>query len=277
MAGVPWPAGTSACVVTVMPERWALPELSPEAQTVVEETLARVREAYLATAEYLAAHIADELRAHDLGVQTSILGGRPSEALLQCAADLPADLIVIGAKGLSAPGEFHMGSTAHKLVDYAECSVLVARPCERGQPLSVILAADGSPEALRAAEVVCNLSLPRWAEVAVVSVAEATVGLIAGERSLAADVPDVVRRALLDAAEASATSVRKRLTGCGAQVRRVIRLGHAATQILAVAAERDADLIVVGARGQTRAGPFRLGDVAQKIVKYAPCSVLLVR
>ena len=53
--------------------------------------------------------------------------------------------------------------------------------------------------------------------------------------------------------------------------------GQAATEILAAAWEHDADLIVIGARGRTRAEPFPLGSVAQKIVKYAACSVLLVR
>ncbi len=76
---------------------------------------------------------------------------------------------------------------------------------------------------------------------------------------------------------ASAAVAIKCLGDCGAQVQRVIRLGHAATQILFVATERDADLIVLGARSQARAGSFRLGGVAQKVVKYAPCSVLVVR
>jgi nucleotide-binding universal stress UspA family protein len=52
---------------------------------------------------------------------------------------------------------------------------------------------------------------------------------------------------------------------------------YPADEILAAAQEQDADLIVVGARGRTRAGPFRMGDVAQKVVKYGSCSVLVVR
>jgi nucleotide-binding universal stress UspA family protein len=67
------------------------------------------------------------------------------------------------------------------------------------------------------------------------------------------------------------------LCECGAHVRSTVRFGHPADEILATAQEQDADLIVVGARGRTRAGPFRMGDVAQKVVKYASCSVLVVR
>lgn len=69
----------------------------------------------------------------------------------------------------------------------------------------------------------------------------------------------------------------QRLCGCGAQVRLAVRFGHQADEILATAQEQDADLIVIGARGRTRAGLFRMGDVAQKVAKYASCSVLVAR
>lgn len=276
-AGMPWPVGASATVLAVVPERWSFGDLSPEARQVVDDTLAKVRQVERAAAERLAAQAAEELRARGLSAQAEAREGRPSEVILGRASDLPASLIAIGARGLSAPDEFLLGSTAHKVSHYAECPVLVVRPPERAQPTSVILAADGSPEAERAAEFLCALSLPGWAEVTVVSVAEMTVGVPAGARQPVTDAPEAVRQALLDAAEARTAEIMRRLGACGAQVRSAIRPGHPAGEILAAAREHDADLVVVGARGQTRAAPFPLGGVAQKVVKYAPCSVLVVR
>lgn len=276
-AGIAWPAGTMVHVLAVAPERWSLLGLSLQAQRVVEETLAKAQQVQRAAAGRIAAQAAEGLQARGLTVEPEVHEGRPSEVILVRAAELLTDLIVIGARGLSAPDEFQLGSTAHKLAHYAACSVLVARPLKRTQPLSVVLAADGSPEAQRAAEFLGLLCLPQWAEVTVVSVAEATVALPAGEREPVANVPEVVRRELLDAAEARAADVVKRLSACSAQVRSAIRFGHPSGEILAAAREQDADLIVVGARGQTRAEPFHVGSVAQKVVKYAPCSVLVVR
>lgn len=277
IGGITWPAGTAASVLAVVPERWSLAEPTSEAHHAMAEMLVSLQQKDRATAERHTAQVADRLRAHGLSAEAQVREGRPSQVILEYAAGLSADMIVIGAKGLSAPGEFRLGSTAHKLTHYAECSVLVVRPPGRAQPLSVVLAADGSREAQRAAEFLCALSLPHWAEVTVVSVAEAQVSLSNGVRRLAADVPDVVLPALLDAAEARVTQVIECLRNCGAQARSAIRLGHPATEILAVAQEQDADLIAVGARGQTRTGPFRLGGVAQKVIKYAGCSVLVVR
>jgi len=274
---IAWPAGSMIDVVAVAPERWSLLGLSVQAQRVVEETLAKVQQVERATAERLAARTTAELRAHDLCAAPDAREGRPAEAILERAAELQADLIVIGARGLSAPGDFHLGSTAHKLANRATCSVLVARPAPRAELLSVILAADGSPEAQRAADLLCRLALPQWAEVLVVGVAEVAMALPAAEGEARSDVPALVRRALLDAAETRVAEVVTRLRECEAEVRSAVRFGHPAGEILAAAREDDADLIAIGARGQTRAGPLPLGGVAQKVAKYATCSALVVR
>jgi nucleotide-binding universal stress UspA family protein len=268
VAGIAWPVGTAVRVLAVVGGRLPLEGLSPETQRVVDESLADLRRQEWAAAETLTAQVAGRLRAHDLTVETQVLEGRPAAVILEQAGALAADLIVIGAKGLSAPDEFRLGATAHKLAHYADCPVLVVRSPGRVQLLST----DGSPEAQRAAEFLCALSLPRWAEVTVVSVAEAKEGGLSG-----ASLPEALRRTLLDAAGVRAAETRENLGACGAQVQSVVRLGHPADEILSAAQEQDADLIVVGARGRTRAGPFRMGDVAQKVVKYASCSVLVVR
>ena len=277
VANTPWPAGTSVHVLTVVPERW--PYLGPgsEATHGLAEVLAGMREADYTAAEAVVEAVAAILQGHESVVQTDIREGRPSEVILQCAGELRSDLIVIGAKGLNAPAEFRLGSTAHKVAHYAPCPVLVARPAERERPLSVVLATDGSAEAQGAAAFLCMLSLPCWAEVTVVSVGEAPFDFPVGERHLIRDLPAPLQQALSDAAETHATAAMERLQSCSAQIRCDIRVGHATTEILAAAWEHDADLIVIGARGQTRAEPFPLGSVAQKIVKYAGCSVLLVR
>jgi nucleotide-binding universal stress UspA family protein len=272
VASITWPAGSSVRVLAVVPERLPLLGLSPETQRMVDESLSDLRQQEWVVAETLTTQVANRLRAHDLAVEVLVREGRPAEVILEQAVAMSADLIVIGAKGLSAPDEFRLGATAHKLAHYADCSVWVVRPPERAQLLSAILATDGSPEAQRAAEFLCALSLPRWTEVTVVSVADAKGGILPG-----ASLPESLRRTLFDAAKSCADEMMQSLCDCGAHVRSTVRFGHSADEILAAAQERDADLIVVGARGRTRAGPFRMGDVAQKVVKYASCSVLVVR
>jgi nucleotide-binding universal stress UspA family protein len=56
-----------------------------------------------------------------------------------------------------------------------------------------------------------------------------------------------------------------------------LQLGHAAEKILEIAAARTPDLIVLGAKGLRSTASILLGGVAQQVVEYAGCPLLIVR
>jgi nucleotide-binding universal stress UspA family protein len=53
--------------------------------------------------------------------------GNPAEKILKVAAKHHADLIVMGAKGLAAIDRFLLGSVSTRVVQHADCAVLVVR------------------------------------------------------------------------------------------------------------------------------------------------------
>ena len=53
--------------------------------------------------------------------------GKPAEEIMKVASKQHADLIVMGAKGLGAIARFLLGSVSTRVVQHANCSVLVAR------------------------------------------------------------------------------------------------------------------------------------------------------
>jgi nucleotide-binding universal stress UspA family protein len=53
--------------------------------------------------------------------------------------------------------------------------------------------------------------------------------------------------------------------------------GEAAETILAEAQRQHADLIIIGAHGQTCLSRFLMGNTAEMVVRTAPCPTLLVR
>ena len=59
-------------------------------------------------------------------------------------------------------------------------------------------------------------------------------------------------------------------------LRTLLALGSAASQILAIAREGDYDLIVLGTRGVRGVARAVLGSVAEKVVRLASCPVLIV-
>jgi nucleotide-binding universal stress UspA family protein len=68
-----------------------------------------------------------------------------------------------------------------------------------------------------------------------------------------------------------------RLREAGFVTTGLLREGSAAHEIVAVAREREAGLIVLGSRGQTGLRRLILGSVARNVLLHAPCSVLVVR
>jgi nucleotide-binding universal stress UspA family protein len=60
-------------------------------------------------------------------------------------------------------------------------------------------------------------------------------------------------------------------------VRHIFREGDPATEIIRFAAESGIDLIVMGTHGRTGLERLLLGSVAEKVMREAPCSVLVVK
>ena len=81
------------------------------------------------------------------------------------------------------------------------------------------------------------------------------------------------------AAEAELQRVHDELSGDGLEleVRRLVRGNEPAEDLISVAAETEADLIVIGLRRRTPVGKLILGSNAQRILLDAPCAVLAVK
>jgi len=63
----------------------------------------------------------------------------------------------------------------------------------------------------------------------------------------------------------------------GLEVEEVLAHGEAATEIVRVARERGADLIVISSHGRTGLGRMLFGSTAESVVRHAHCPVLVVK
>ncbi len=79
--------------------------------------------------------------------------------------------------------------------------------------------------------------------------------------------------------EAELEGVRKTLDDAGVEheVRQLVRGVEPAEDLIKVAEETSADLIVIGLRRRTPVGKLILGSNAQRILLDAPCAVLAVK
>ncbi len=146
--------------------------------------------------------------------------------------------------------------------------------------MRILLAVDGSRSADQARDLVATLPWQRGGHVRIVSVAPTVSELLDVPPAVA--VPsdgdpfdaEVVRghRDALVAAEREIRSAHSDLA-----VEPVLVRGRAASAIVDQAREMEADVIVLGHRGQGRWDSMLLGSVAAEVVDRAPCPVLVAR
>jgi nucleotide-binding universal stress UspA family protein len=135
------------------------------------------------------------------------------------------------------------------------------------KPPNVLIAYDGSEPSQRALDRV-RAFMPN-ASVAVVTVA-APVYRNPTLPKFADHIEEEHQQAAL--AEAKA-----RLAETGIEARTAAPVGDAAAEIVRVAGEAGADLIVLGARGLNPLKRLVLGSVSTKVLHDAPCDVLVVK
>lgn len=80
-----------------------------------------------------------------------------------------------------------------------------------------------------------------------------------------------------EAARKMVDHIAQRLQEHGHTVQIRLERGGAPQKILDVVREESPDLILIGAHGVSQVPGFLLGSTAQKVVTYAPCSVLVVK
>ena len=61
-------------------------------------------------------------------VTSEVVTGNPRETILDCLVNHESGLAILGAKGLTGPERFQMGSVSEWVAAYSGCSILVVRP-----------------------------------------------------------------------------------------------------------------------------------------------------
>ena len=201
--------------------------------------------------------------------------GNPWASIATAAEDNRANLVVVGSHGATGIARVLLGSQADKIVRYAHCSVLIARPGK--QTGRILVATDFSEPSLLAVAAAGRESRRTGSALTILHCVEGIVATI-GE-DLGQMVPplenqsraDEQMRRLANSFMEASLNKHKLFGAC-----RVVA-GAASHAIVAVCEELQPDLLVVGTRGLTGIRRVLLGSVAEAVAHRAPCSVLIVR
>ena len=264
---LPLPAHATVRVLSVFNPPHSALDIAP-----VHEFIRTLRAACRRDAEGAA-----EILAPVATAEVRVVEGEPREVIAREASEWPADLVVVGARGLGAVGRFLLGSVSTAVLHAAPGAVAVVRG-EARRPRRVLVGYDGSPHGLEAVRFCARLPLGPEARVRLLGVVTLPV-VPAGPDMMAVPWPPTIdafideQRAHFDGALRQAAA---EFGGDAAGVERSVVMGQPATEIVD-AAEKDADLVIVGARGLGAVGRLVLGSVSDRVVHHAPCPVIVVK
>jgi nucleotide-binding universal stress UspA family protein len=206
--------------------------------------------------------------------------GHPVDVLLAAAEREHAVLLVVGSRGVGANPALALGSTSLRILKTARLPVLVVPERRKGARAAdgirlrhLLVGVDGSEPSLAALELAADVTGVLGGSLSVLQVFEYVPPFPLGQPADARrEGQDQAPERALELLEASAPAIRRR--GVGVQV--VVRSGDPAQTLLAVADDVDADLVVVGTRGQGGPGELLLGSVARSVADRARRPTLVV-
>jgi nucleotide-binding universal stress UspA family protein len=216
-----------------------------------------------------------EIEAVD--VETTVLGGKPpAEALHDLAETEGADAIVLGSTHRGSLGRILPGSVGERLLHGSPCAVAVAPrgfgSQEHGEPRVIAVAFDGSSESWAALEAARGLAQAAQATLRVLSVHEPFRAATAATAPMGAPELGAVtqRERMHEQLQEAVHELPAELRAKGTLLK-----GEAARMLLAEAA-LGVDVLVMGSRGYGPIGRVLLGGVSAKVMRSAPCPVLVV-
>jgi nucleotide-binding universal stress UspA family protein len=210
--------------------------------------------------------------------------GSPAGEIVASARATGADLIVVGTHGRSGFERFILGSVTERLLRLAPCPVLtVPKRSSDAVPVPplfkrILCAIDFSPCSIRALEYATSLAQEADACLTVLHVFELQGAMPKNWRDTL--TPASLRRELL----AIETERRERLSRAVPEsvsqycsVETMMTSGTPYREILRLASERQAELMVIGVHGRNPLDLAVFGSTTNHVVRQATCPVLTIR
>lgn len=196
--------------------------------------------------------------AAGIPAETEILHGGCVASIISLAAGNASDAIVIATHGRTGIARAMLGSVAEGVLRESVVPVAVVHEKDEMRTGPIVVAIDSSPAALAALDTAIGMAKSRATPITLVHVREEGNGAVAP-------------------ADSVLSGALSRTNASGIEATIVTRIGMPSVQILALAEQLEACMIVMGTHGRALLSRIIVGSVAASVVERARIPVITVR
>ncbi len=223
--------------------------------------------------------------ADECGVSSAscnvLTGAPPFDEICPLAQTIPADLVVMPTHGRTGLKHVFLGSTAERIVQHSSCPVLVTRGNalqanngSRFRIKTILVPVDFSNCSREGLEYAIGFASEFGAKIILVHATY--LGYVySSEGTTIYDIPGLQKAARKTAERKMRELVRSVKFGA-VKFKTVFTDGSPVIDICAFAKDHNVDLIITSTHGWTGFTHVLIGSVAERVVRHAPCSVLVV-
>lgn len=242
----------------------------------IQQTLAAIRE----HAKVQMGHIEKKARARGLTIETHLLEGRPADEISALAEKINADLVVVATHGRSGLDRLVLGSNCEKLIRKATRPVLAVKHPERefvgpdNNSISlkrILVPCDFSDFSKRAVSAAADLCREFKSTLYLTHVVDTWL-----------DYPEFAPTVelnnspfLTEKAKESLEKIAREQSGITTQIEVLNGVPHHG--IVDLVNSESIDLVVMTTHGRAGFTHLLLGSVTEKVLRGAPCPVLILR
>lgn len=202
-------------------------------------------------------------------IKTVLEEGEPSSRIIETADAHNRELIIMGRRGLSNLERAFVGSVTQRVIGQCHGDVVVVPEGVTLAWQNILVATDGSACSQAAVERAIRFAKAYDGKIEVISVVDVPAELYGEAPDL---VEELARKAKMFAEDATQLARSK-----GIQATPHVAEGNAYEIIPERARAIAAQVIVAGSHGRTGMGRLLMGSVAEKIIGFASCPVLIAR
>ncbi len=202
-----------------------------------------------------------------------VLSGKPCEEIIKFQEHKDADLIVMGAKGISAIEAILLGNTASRVLRDAKCPVIITRgEISEYKVKKILVPTDLSEFSDYTLQQAVDVAVKTGAEIDLLHVLDVhTYDAQKVDAFMKSEKGELLQKKVKEAMKMPAESG-------GVTINKVVVRGfEPSSEIASYAAENKVDLIVMASHGRRGLTKWLLGSVTDKVIRIAPCPVMAVK